>query len=538
MTTRCSLADALVAPGVEDDEPNVQKVMVDPGHCYGELSVLYEADHTAKVKSVGKAVVWAIDGSDLVEATALAAKARAESYAEILAEFPVFSGMLSEERLTLARSLVEKDFAQGQEIYREGDVGQNFYVLLEGEVVVRSGGKEVRTLTAKRGSEKHFGDHALAKGKVEPSSSAITAGPAAARCLLLARTAVDRLIKLESLPSQKTVVMASLNFDDVDIEDLKAVAVLGRGGFGFVELRQHPKTQSLYALKTIKKASVARTEHMKAQLQNEKYILEMTESGFITRLYQTSKSEQDIYFLLEACLGGELYSVYMSQKLFGKEDHARYYVASVALAFEHLHERYIIYRDLKPENLLLDQQGRLKVTDMGLAKFVVGKTYTVCGTPVYFSPEVARQTGYTVAVDWWALGILTWELLAAKTPFMAQSRGEALFWLAEQAVLQDLADPARAWPKAFTEGAKDCVRALLPYEPGERLPMQPGGLQLLKESLWFRQLDWSSLEAGTLKPPFKPPEVNLKKLAGFNNQVCMRPEEPYVDDGSGWDEDF
>merc|ERR1712238_380764 len=107
--------------------------------------------------------------------------------------------------------------------------------------------------------------------------------------------------------------------------------------------------------------------------------------------------------------------------LFGNEPHARFYLAAVVLALEHCHERRIVYRDLKPENLLLTSTGYIKLTDMGLAKFVIGKTYATCGTPDYFAPEIISSIGHTQAVDWWCLGILTFELMTGHPPFESSS---------------------------------------------------------------------------------------------------------------------
>merc|ERR1711988_1747413 len=143
----------------------------------------------------------------------------------------------------------------------------------------------------------------------------------------------------------------------------------------------------------------------------------MTNSTFITKLWETYNGAQSLYFLLEPCLGGELYATYNRKGLHGSEKHCRYYAAGTVYAFEHLHERRIIYRDLKPENLLLNETGHIKITDMGLAKFVIGKTYTTCGTPDYFAPEVIASIGHTHAVDWWTLGILMFELMTGHPPF-------------------------------------------------------------------------------------------------------------------------
>merc|ERR1711953_1247259 len=142
---------------------------------------------------------------------------------------------------------------------------------------------------------------------------------------------------------------------------------------------------------------------------NEKEILLLTDSPFIVKLYECYLDKQFLYLLLEPALGGELYATYRRENFYGSLDHALFYAASVTYAFEHLHTRNIIYRDLKPENLLLTQSGYLKLTDMGLARFCVGKAFSTVGTPEYFSPEMITSSGHTSAVDWWTFGILVFE---------------------------------------------------------------------------------------------------------------------------------
>merc|ERR1711920_151628 len=137
---------------------------------------------------------------------------------------------------------------------------------------------------------------------------------------------------------------------------------------------------------------------MKDTILNEKSILLMTNSPFIVKLYATYNTAQHVEFLLELALGGELYETYSRKSLHGSEEHAKYYIAGVVFAFEHCHQRKIIYRDLKPENLLFTANGRIKLTDMGLAMFVIGRTFTTCGTPDYFAPEVIRSQGHNSAV--------------------------------------------------------------------------------------------------------------------------------------------
>merc|ERR1719197_177949 len=167
--------------------------------------------------------------------------------------------------------------------------------------------------------------------------------------------------------------------DKILRKDLQKIGLLGCGGFGAVELWEHKSTKATYAMKGLSKGYIVKTG-MQESVMNEKNILMMTNSPFIIRLWETYNGSQTLYFLLEPALGGELYATYNRKGFHGSEKHAKFYIAGTIEGFRHLHERRIIYRDLKPENLLLNEQGKLKITDMGLAKFVIGKTYTTCGT--------------------------------------------------------------------------------------------------------------------------------------------------------------
>merc|ERR1719327_142923 len=165
--------------------------------------------------------------------------------------------------------------------------------------------------------------------------------------------------------------------------DLVKIGLLGCGGFGAVELWEHKVSKDTYAMKGLSKGYIVKTG-MQESVMNEKMIQSMLDSAFIVKLFDTYNGSQTLYFLLEACLGGELYATYNRKGLYGSEKHAKFYIAGVILAFDHMHIRRIIHRDLKPENVLLNDGGFPKLTDMGLAKFVIGKTYSTCGTPDYF----------------------------------------------------------------------------------------------------------------------------------------------------------
>jgi len=306
---------------------------------------------------------------------------------------------------------------------------------------------------------------------------------------------------------------------------------LGCGGFGVVELWAHAETKNVYALKAVSKGYVVKAG-LQESVENEKKIMFMLNSPFIAKLHETYNGTRAVYFLLEAALGGELYSTYNRKGLYGSENHARFYIASVVFAFQHCHERRIIYRDLKPENLLLMADGNLKLADMGLSKFVVGRTYTTCGTPEYFAPEVITSSGHTVAVDWWALGILLFELLCAFPPFEADSPMQ-VFVKAMRGIEKI------PFPSSCQGQAKKLVNELLKQEPSQRLPMRPKGVENLKSASWYKGFDWPGLAAQTLEAPYKPVVKSQVDLSNFATKaVTFPPHEDFDDDGSGWDKAF
>merc|ERR1712113_546947 len=294
---------------------------------------------------------------------------------------------------------------------------------------------------------------------------------------------------------------------------------------------EHKVTSETYAMKGLSKGYVVKTG-MQESVMNEKNILLMTNSPFIIRLWETYNGSQTLYFLLEPALGGELYATYNRKGLHGSEKHAKYYVAGTTFAFEHLHERRVIYRDLKPENLLLTDKGHIKLTDMGLAKFVIGKTYTTCGTPDYFAPELIASTGHTNAVDWWTLGVLTFELMSGHPPF------ESAYPMQIYAKVTKGISKIPFPPKCQGP-VGDLIRALLRNDPSERLPMRPGGSANLKSHKWFEGFDWKQMEDLSVEPPYKPVVKSKKDLANFSARKEDMPRQlDYHDPGTGWDKNF
>jgi serine/threonine protein kinase len=247
------------------------------------------------------------------------------------------------------------------------------------------------------------------------------------------------------------------------------------------------------ALKMLKKSEVIRlkqVEHIKA----EKDILSMIEHPFIVNLLATFQDEKRLFMLLEYVNGGELFS-HLRKEGRLPNDHSRFYAGEIVLAFDYLHQQFIIYRDLKPENLLIDSDGHIKVTDFGFAKKVEDRTWTLCGTPEYLAPEIIQSKGHGRAVDWWALGVLIFEMLAGYPPFYDENPFGIY-----QKVLAGRID----FPRHFDVKAKDLIKRLLTHDRAKRFGCLKNGAEDIKKHKWYKGVDWDHMLNRQLPVPFRP----------------------------------
>ena len=210
-----------------------------------------------------------------------------------------------------------------------------------------------------------------------------------------------------------------------------------------------------------------------------------------------------------------------------KEKAARFYAASVISCFEYLHEHSIIYRDLKPENLMLDSDGYLKMIDFGFAKVINNRTNTLCGTPEYLAPEIILGKGHNRAVDWWTVGVLIFEMLACYPPFTSKKPVN---------IYKKIVEGRIVFPRHVTPTARDLISQLLRLKPDLRIGMTKGGVKDIKNHPWFEGFDWDALYNGTMVPPYFPPKKHPSEC-GVKGGRTPRYNR-YLDDGSGWDDIF
>jgi len=286
--------------------------------------------------------------------------------------------------------------------------------------------------------------------------------------------------------------------DKTPLAKLQMLSVLGQGGFGFVKLCKVPGiNKSSFALKAIKKAQVIK-QGQQQHVTAERNIQISLKSAFCGRLYKTYKDETRIYFLMDSYLGGELYGVL--RKVGPLKDMAARFCAACTLeALSYLHERNIVYRDLKPENLMVDHRGYVILIDFGFAKEVQegSKTWTFCGTPEYFPPEVLSNAGHDKSADYWSFGILIYELLTMTTPFFAQD--DMMIYEKILSGIQGV-----RFSSKVKKPAEHLIRSLCKLEPRERLGNMKGGVQDIRKHRWFQGFDWRGLRSCRFDSPFDP----------------------------------
>ncbi|XP_008142130.2 rhodopsin kinase GRK1 [Eptesicus fuscus] len=280
--------------------------------------------------------------------------------------------------------------------------------------------------------------------------------------------------------------------------------VLGKGGFGEVSACQMKATGKMYACKRLNKKRLKKRKGYQGAMV-EKKILAKVHSRFIVSLAYAFETKTDLCLVMTIMNGGDLrYHIYnVDEENPGfQQPRAVFYAAQILSGLEHLHQRGIVYRDLKPENVLLDDEGNIRISDLGLAvELKEGQTKTkgYAGTPGFMAPELLRGEEYDFSVDYFALGVTLYEMIAARGPFRA--RGEKV---ENKELKQRILSEAVKYTDKFSQASKDFCEALLEKDPEKRLGFRDGTCDGLRVNPLFKDINWRQLEAGMLIPPFIP----------------------------------
>ena len=283
------------------------------------------------------------------------------------------------------------------------------------------------------------------------------------------------------------------------ISDFQKLKLLGKGSFGEVYLVKFKKNNKIYAMKILYK-NIVRESHQEEHTKIERDLLVKTNCPFIVSIKFSFQDKDCLYIITEFMQGGELFFHLHKEKRFDNEK-AKFYIIEIILALEYLHNKKMLYRDLKPENVLIDKSGHIKLTDFGLSKIFknpLEKAYTICGTPQYLAPEILTNEGYDSTVDWWSLGCVIYELLIGRAPYKI---------LLGESLTEEIYKRRILIPDYISDEAQDLINKLLEVNPKKRLGYGNDGANKIKQHPYFKGVNWDDAWNQKLKPPFIP---NLK----------------------------
>ncbi|XP_055838155.1 cGMP-dependent protein kinase, isozyme 2 forms cD4/T1/T3A/T3B isoform X1 [Episyrphus balteatus] len=505
----------------------------------GELAILYNCQRTATITAITECKLWAIERQCFQTIMMRTGLIRQAEYTDFLKSVPIFKNLPEDTLIKISDVLEETYYQMGDYIVRQGARGDTFFIISKGQVRVTikqedaQEEKFIRTLS--KGD--FFGEKAL-QGDDLRTANIICNSADGVTCLVIDRETFNQLISnLDEIrhryDDEGTLERKKINeqFRDVSLSDLRVLATLGVGGFGRVELVQIISDPSRsFALKQMKKSQIVETRQQQ-HIMSEKEIMGEANCQFIVKLYKTFKDKKYLYMLMESCLGGELWTILRDKGNFD-DSTTRFYTACVVEAFDYLHSRNIIYRDLKPENLLLDERGYVKLVDFGFAKKLQSgrKTWTFCGTPEYVAPEVILNRGHDISADYWSLGVLMFELLTGTPPFTGSDPMRTY-----NIILKGI--DAIEFPRNITRNASNLIKKLCRDNPAERLGYQRGGISEIQKHKWFDGFYWEGLQNRSLEPPILPTVKSSTDTTNFDDYP-PDPDGPPPDDATGWDKDF
>uniref|UniRef100_A0A673IFX8 Protein kinase C n=1 Tax=Sinocyclocheilus rhinocerous TaxID=307959 RepID=A0A673IFX8_9TELE len=283
--------------------------------------------------------------------------------------------------------------------------------------------------------------------------------------------------------------------------------MLGKGSFGKVLLAELKGTGQFFAVKALKKDVVLMDDDVECTMVERRVLSLAWEHPFLTHLYCTFQTKENLFFVMEYLNGGDLMFHIQACHRFDLP-RSTFYAAEIVCGLQFLHSKGIVYRDLKLDNILLDIDGHIKIADFGMCKenmFGEARTCTFCGTPDYIAPEILLGQKYGTSVDWWSFGVLLYEMLIGQSPFHGHEE-EELF----QSIRTD--DPC--YPRWLSRDANDILVKLFVREPERRLGVKGN----IRQHAFFRDTDWNALEKRQVEPPFRPTVKSAGDCSNFDKE--------------------
>ncbi|XP_056466270.1 protein kinase C epsilon type-like isoform X1 [Gadus chalcogrammus] len=305
------------------------------------------------------------------------------------------------------------------------------------------------------------------------------------------------------------------------LKDFRFIKVLGKGSFGKVMLAEQKGSDEVFAVKVLKKDVILQDDDVDCTLTEKRILALARKHPYLTQLYCCFQTRDRLFFVMEYVNGGDLmFQIQRSRKF--DEARSRFYAAEVTSALMFLHRNGVIYRDLKLDNILLDAEGHCKLADFGMCKEGIldgVTTATFCGTPDYIAPEILQELDYGPSVDWWALGVLMYEMMAGQPPFEADNEDDLFESILHDDVL---------YPVWLGKEAVSILKAFMTKSPTKRLGcvLAHGLEDAIKLHPFFKEIDWTLLEQRKVRPPFKPRIKTKRDVNNFDQDFTR--EDPVL----------
>ncbi|GMI21842.1 hypothetical protein TeGR_g10222 [Tetraparma gracilis] len=552
--------------GGDDGESRVQSIKtldinLKVGDYFGERALMYHEVRAADVLATSDVVCYTISKSvfDMVLGS-LKDLLEQNLRMTLLKSLDVFAALDPSDLNGVAKALVPMEFEEDDEVICAGYQADHFFLIRTGHASLECSDGVPLTL----GPGECFGEEALTGNSkysmtvssvddleclVLMASTLVDLGISLPNnCLARLRVASEGRFKNSSHASRQSFGAAELqkmiddtsgggdgDYDDGDeihldvksISELETGRTLGTGSFGRVKVSKHMESETVFALKILQKEAIRVTRQEK-NIINEKELTANLQHPFILHLYGTFQDTDCLYMMLEIVMGGELFRLLhgdgsVENKLSSQD--TAFYAANVVSVYEYIHAQNVTYRDLKPENILIAADGYLKVVDWGFAKKVVDKTFTTCGTPEYLAPELVQGTGHNKGVDLWALGILIFEMLVGRTPFVGNDPDDTM------AICRNIMNETIEYPEDFEESAADLIEGLCTREVLARLGCMKNGCDDVKGHVFFESINWKDLKRKKVPAPWKPTVNGAMDVSNFDD--IYDDEEEIIEEYSG-----
>lgn len=479
-------------------DSNLVDRVLGEGDFFGERALLTGEPRAANVTAVSNVTTLCLSRNQFEKVIGfLEAIIQRGMKKNFLKGIPLFAGankFTEVEMDAIADVTREVCFGKGQKIYEIGKpYPQDMWIIRHGRVLILNKDGDMHNLL----TGDYFGDKSITSedGAISKEDAIMEEDTT---CWVLSKKDLEDVIgDVDRLNDDYMPFRRSHNQNQIRQKDIEKHRILGQGAFGKVWLVRNKKDDRPFAMKQLKKEQLIRSGQVNGVLR-EKQIMHSLNHPFLLHLASSFQDEHRLYLVLQLIPGGELYSLVTGGVELGlPRDQARFYAACVIEAFGYMHVRNICYRDLKTENILIDAQGYCVVVDMGFAKIVVDKTYTLCGTPEYLAPEIILSKGHDTAVDYWSYGVLLFELLVGVTPFFQRQ-------ISQNEMFKRIVLAKYKMPSILNEDEQDLLKKLLVRKQSARLGNLSRGHRDVKDHAFFNEIDFKKLVRKELPGPWVP----------------------------------